>query len=143
MLSLTMIAVLPGLAGAPGKGVTVDKAQKTVAIDAERAPRKNAEPKLMDRISPAPEIGPQGYPKGLKAHETVVTFDVKPSEIHKALEGLGLKPGKPVFGDVKEQSEGPELNIYLEVPGEAGVKRVPIEKTLVDPKSGKSMPKVK
>src|SRR5262249_32355509 len=95
------------------------------------------------KIYPVEVIACWAYPKGQKAHETVVTFDIKPSEIHKALESLGLKPGKPIFGDVKEKAEGPELNIYLEIPGESGTRRVPIEKTLVDPTSNKPMPKVK
>ena len=36
------------------------------------------------------------------------------------------------------------MNIFLEVPGDGGArKRIPIEQALVDPKTGKPMPKVK
>jgi hypothetical protein len=144
-LCLLTVALVVGLAPADekGGGISVDKEKKTVTIDAKIAPRKLADPKFMDKIYPIEVIACWAYPKGQKAHETVVTFDIKPSEIHKALESLGVKPGKPVFGDVKEKAEGPELNIYLEVPGEAGTKRVRIENTLVDPASNKPMPKVK
>jgi len=35
------------------------------------------------------------HPLGQKAHETVVNFDARPSDIHKALVEMGLKPGNP------------------------------------------------
>jgi hypothetical protein len=140
-----MLGLLASFVRAEDKntGITVDKEKKAVIVDAKIAPRKLADPKFMDKIYPVEVIACWAYPKGLKSHETVVTFDVKPSEIHKALEGLGAKPGKPIFGDTKDKVEGPELNIFLEIPGESGPRRVPIEKTLVDPVSNKPMPKVK
>ncbi len=83
------------------------------------------------------------FPKGQKAHETIVTIDCKPSEVHKGLEDLGLKPGKPARLE-DEKAEGPEVNVYLEIPGPDDMpKRVPIEKTLVDNKNGKNPPKLK
>jgi hypothetical protein len=124
-------------------GITIDKEKKAVIIDAKIAPRKINDPKFMDKIYPVEVIASWPYPKGQKSHETVITFDAKPSEIHKALESLGLKPGKPVYGDTTDKASGPELNVVLEVPGESGTRRVPIEKALVDPASGKPMPKVK
>ena len=78
---------------------------------------------------------------GLKAHETVITVDVKPSEVHAALESLGLKAGKPANpGDENAKAEGAELRIALLLPNG---KSVPIEKTLVDKKTGKAMPALK
>lgn len=124
-------------------GITVDKEKKAVIIDAKIAPRKINDPKFMDKIYPVEVVASWPYPKGQKSHETVIAFDAKPSDIHKALESLGLKSGKPVYGDTTDKASGPELNLFLEVPGEAGPKRVPIEKALVDPTSGKPMPKVK
>ena len=63
-----------------------------------------------------------------KCHETVVTIEAKPSEVHKALEDLGLKAGKPVVGDLKAVPAGPEVKIFLEFPGPDGeTKRVPID----------------
>src|SRR3954447_7837964 len=112
MLSVSMVAVLAGLAGAQDKGITVDKEKKTVTIDAKMAPRKLADPKFMDKIYPVEVIACWAYPKGQKAHETVVTFDVKPSEIHKALEGLGLKPGKPAR-TAEDKQAGPEVKLYI------------------------------
>ncbi len=144
-LCLVIAILFVGAACADDKpgGITVDKEKKTVSIDCKIAPRKLADPKFMDKIYPIEVIACWAYPKGQKAHETVVTFEIKPSEIHKALESLGLKPGKPVYGDTPDKAEGPEVNIYIEVPGEAGPKRIPIERALVDPASGKPMPKVK
>jgi len=109
------------------------------------APRKIDDPQYKGIIYPIEVIACYPYPKGQKAHETVVTIDVKPSEVHKALEGLGLKAGSPARGEEKLQAEGPDVVIALEVPGETEgeVKRVPIEKLLVDIKTGKPMPKVK
>src|SRR5206468_806632 len=80
-------------------------------------------------------------PKGQKAHETVVVFDVKPSEVHKALESLGLKAGKPHRGE-GGAGTGPQVEVFLELPGEEKAKRVPIEDTLLDIKTGKKMPRV-
>jgi hypothetical protein len=124
-------------------GLTIDKDRKAVIIEGKIAPRKINDPKFMDKIYPIEVIASWPYPKGQKSHETVLTFDAKPSDIHKALESLGLKPGKPVYGDTTDRASGPELAVSLEIPGESGTKRVPIDRALVDPSSGKPMPKVK
>jgi hypothetical protein len=123
-------------------GIAVDKDKRTVAIDAKIAPRKIDDPRYKE-IYPVEVIACWAFPKGQKAHETVVTIDVKPSEVHKALESLGLKPGKPVMGESKEPPQGPDVKVSLEVPGADGrPKRLPIEKILIDPKTNKPMPKV-
>src|SRR5215831_10390267 len=88
-------------------GVVADKEKRTVTIDAKVAPRKIDDPAYKE-IYPIEVIACWPFPKGKKAHETVVTIDVKPSAVHKALEDLGLKAGKPVVGQVKEQARGPE-----------------------------------
>src|SRR5262249_20039946 len=75
-------------------GVVVDKDKRTISIDAKIAPRKL--PHLKE-IYPLEVIACWPHPKGKKAHETVVTIDAKPSDVHKALESLGLKAGKPVM----------------------------------------------
>jgi hypothetical protein len=126
----------------PG-GVQVDKAKRTITIDCKIAPRKMTDPKFQGIIYPIEVIACWPYPAGQKAHETVVTIDMKPSEVHKALVSLGVKPGKPVMGESKTPPEGPEVNVFLEVPGPGGPRKIPIERTLVDPKSNKPMPKVK
>jgi hypothetical protein len=126
------------------KGVTVDKEKRTVTIDCKIAPRKMEDPKFQGIIYPIEVIACWPYPDGQKAHETVVTIEANPSLVHKGLEELGLKPGKPVMGESPEPPQGPEVNVYLEIPGADGKPRlVPIEKTLVGEKSGKPMPKVK
>jgi hypothetical protein len=140
---LLILAVSVSGRAAEKSGVVVDKDKRTVTIDAKVAPRKINDPKYMNIIYPIEVIACWAYPKGQKAHETVVTIEAKPGEVHKALETLGLKPGKPVVGDVKEGASGPAVNVYIEVPTSTGTRRVPVEKVLIDPRSGKSMPKVK
>jgi hypothetical protein len=117
--------------------IVVDKEKKTVSIACKIAPRKL--PNLSE-IYPIEVIATYPAPKGQKAHETVVTFDVKPSDVHKALESLGLKPGKPAKGE-DAKAEGPEVQVFLELPGAS--RRLPIERALVDRKTGKTMPKLK
>src|SRR5213082_1022309 len=133
MRGLAMLgAILGGLlafAGdKPPAGIVVDQDKRTIIIDAKIAPRKINDPRYKE-IYPIEVVACWPFPKGLKAHETVVTIEAKPSEVHKGLVDLGLKPGKPVVGDVKDEPEGPVVNIYLEFPGPDGEpKRVPIEK---------------
>jgi hypothetical protein len=50
-----------------------------------------------------------------------------------------LKAGKPAQGE-GEKAEGPEVAVSLELPDG---KKVPIEKALVDKKTGKPMPRLK
>ncbi len=126
--------------------VVVDKDKRTVAIAAKIASRILNDPRYKredGKPYPLEVIACWPFPKGQKAHETVVTIDAKPSEVHKALESLGLKAGKPVVGESKEAPQGPEVKIYLEVPAEGErSKRLPIERLLIDPKTNKPMPKV-
>jgi hypothetical protein len=123
-----------------GSGLTVDTVKKTVTIDAKIAPRKLAH--LKGETYPIEVIASWAYPKGRKAHETIVTFEVKPSEVHKALETLGLKAGKPILGESKEKVQGPEVNFYIDVPqAGGGTKRLTMDKVLVDPRNGSAFPK--
>jgi hypothetical protein len=123
----------------PKSGVVVDKDKRTVTIDAKVAPRKIDDPRYKE-IYPVEVVACWPFPKGQKAHETVVTFDALPSAVHKGLEELGLKAGKPVLGE--EGGVGPEVKIYIEVTTEDGSKRIPIEKVLIDKKSGKPIGKL-
>lgn len=139
LLALCLV-VGPALqAGKEGDGIKVDKEKKVITIDAKIAPRKLAH---LKEIYPIEVIACWEHPKGKKAHETVVTFDVNPSAIHKALEELGLKAGTPVMGDAKDPPMGPEVNITLEIPQPDGVnKRLTMDKVLVDSRTGKPFPK--
>src|SRR6266404_760655 len=137
MRHILCVLLLAGLVSADEKssGITVDKEKKAVVVDCKIAPRKLADPKFKGEIYPIEVVACWAFPKGQKAHETVVTIDAKPSDVHKGLVELGLKPGKPVVGDVKEEPDGPTVNIYLEFPGPDGEpKRVAIERTMIDPK---------
>jgi hypothetical protein len=121
----------------PGQ-VVVDKTARTVTIDCAVAPRKL--PNLTE-IYPIEVIACYPAPRGQKAHETVVTFTgIKPTQVHKALEELGLKPGKPARGE-GAKAEGPELKLFLEIPGPDGKPlKVPLESVLVDQKTNKPLP---
>jgi hypothetical protein len=119
-------------------GVVVDKEKKTVTVPAKVAPRKINDPRYTE-VYPIEAVATAPFPRGQKAHETVVTIECKPSEVHAALESLGLKPGQPAQGE-DGVAEGPELKIAVLLP--TG-KSVPIEKTLVDKKTGKAMPALK
>jgi hypothetical protein len=147
--SLCLMTGVALAADAPA-GMTVDKEKKTITIDAKIAPRKLDDPKFKEIYVQYPNglpievIASYPYPRGQKAHETVVTIETKPSDIHKALESLGLKAGTPVKGEAEKPPEGPAVALFIEVPDAAGgkPKRISIEKALLDPKTGKPMPKV-
>ena len=143
-------AVLPALGlililGAPSpsqekksSGVVVDKEKKTVTIDAKMAPRKLAN---LDKVYPLEIIACWPSPKGKKAHETIVTIDeaIKPSDIHKALESLGIKAGTAVMGE--GEPKGPAINVYFLINDPTGLPRkITLDKAIVD-KNGKPFPK--
>jgi hypothetical protein len=135
-LALLLIGtpLTPG-AEKPAAGMTVDKKNKTITIDAQIAPRKLP---VYKEIYPIEVVACWAHPKGQKAHETIVTLGVKPSDVHKALESFGLKPGKPILGE--GTVTGPEVKIFLEVPGPDGKPvRMPIEETLIVKKTGKTL----
>jgi hypothetical protein len=119
-------------------GMVVDKEKKTVTIPAKIAPRKINDPRYTE-IYPIEAIATAPFPKGQKSHETVVTVDVTPSDVHKALESLGLKPGKPAEGE-EGHAEGPELKVSLVLPSG---KTIAMEKALIDKKTGRPMGTVK
>lgn len=128
-------------------GVTVDATKKTVTVDAKVAPRKLEH--LKGEVYPIELIACWSHPKGKKAHETILTIEVDPSEVHKGLEQIGLKPGKPAKGAAPKEgepdpkAEGPEVNVFIEVPDAAGaVKRLTLDKVLIDPKTKKPAPKM-
>ena len=122
------------------KAITIDKDKRTIIVPAKVAPRK-IEDERYKEIYPIEVIATYPFPRGAKAHETVVTVECKPSAVHKALTDMGLKPGKPAKA-VKEKQTGPEVKIFLEHPPGKG-KRVPIEQFLIDQKTKKALPKVK
>jgi hypothetical protein len=127
-------------------GIAVDPEKKTVIVDAKVAPRKLPH---LDQVYPIEVIACWGFVKdakpgdknGKKSHETVVTVDVMPSDVAKAVAMLGVKSGKPGVGET-EKAEGPIVSIAIDVPQEGGAfLRLPLEKILVDPKTNKPMPK--
>lgn len=128
-----MIALLLVAAQA---GFTVDAAAKEVKVACKVAPRKL--PNLPE-VYPLEVVATWPAPKGQKAHETAVTFDAIPSQVHKAIEGLGLKAGKPARGE-GTRAAGPELEMLLELPGG---KRVALERVLVDRRTGRPLPPIR
>lgn len=147
LLPLALLLFAPAALAADDKlpdAIRVDKEKKTVTIDAKVAPRK-----VLEEVYPIEVIACWPYKKdpkpgdrvGKKAHETVVTIDVLPSEVAKAMGQLGAKPGKPGLGE-ESAAEGPEVNIYIDVPQDGGAyKRLTLDKVLSDPKTKKPMPK--
>ena len=140
---LLLLAITAGAADQEfAPGIRVDKDKGTISIDAKVAPRKLNDEKYKGEIYPIEVIACWPYPKGQKAHETVVAVDVKPSDVHRAVESLGLKPGKPARAE-GQTPEGPEVQIFLEVTGPDGQpRRVPIERSLVDRRTKKPAPKL-
>jgi hypothetical protein len=118
-------------------GVTIDKDRKSVRIDAKIAPRKLAH---LPETYPIELIAGWAHPKGKKAHETVVTIEANPSDVHKALMEVGLKPGKPAKGENSEAA-GPDVAVFIEVLVDGVAKKLSPDKFLVDPKTKKPFPK--
>ena len=135
-IGLTALLAAPASAADPA-GIKVDKDKKAVIVDAKVAPRKLEK---YDQIYPVEVVACWPDPKGKKAHETVVTIDVNPSDVHKALESLGLKPGKPAMGE-NTVAEGPEVKVSLEIPDGGGTKKLSIHRFLLDPKTKQLFPR--
>jgi len=122
----------------PG-GVVVDTSTRTVTVTSKIAQRKLPH---LDQVYSIELIASWPHPRGKKAHETVITYDVNPSEVHKGLLDLGLKPGKPAKGE-NTKAEGPAVNVFIEVPAADGTgKRLTMDKVLMDPKTKKPAPKM-
>ena len=140
VVAIVAATQVPGGAGDSGiGGVKVDKAKRTVTIDAKIAPRKL--PNLKD-VYPIEVIACWPDPKGKKAHETIVTIEALPSKVHQGLVEIGLKPGRPEMGGEKEVPQGPDVNVYLEIPQDDGeTKRITIDKALIDKRTEKPFPK--
>ncbi len=120
--------------------VTVDKTARTISIPCQIAARKL--PNLSE-IYPLEVIATAPPPRGRKAHETVVTTDVRPSQVHAALEALGLQPGQPAKGE-DAKAIGPEVTLSLQFTDSSGkTTSIPIDRTIVDAKSKKPLPLVK
>ena len=138
--ALMLVGRVPADEKSDEPAIRIDKEKKSISVACKIAPRKLPN---LNEIYPIEVVATLPTPDGKKAHETVVTFHAKPSEIHRALESLGLKPGKPARGE-DSAAEGPELRISLAIPSPDGQpKLVPIEKALVDRKTGKPMPVLK
>jgi hypothetical protein len=133
--------VKPVLPDKPNPLVVIDRDKKTVTVPCSIAPRKLPN---LNEIYPIEVIACYPAPQGQKAHETVVVFrDVKPGDVHRALDLLGLKPGRPARGE-DQQAEGPEVKLYLEFTDNSGkVQRVDMAKTMVYRDSGKPIPALK
>ncbi len=121
--------VPPGKGGA-GTGLVVQRDKRTVVVPCAIAPRKLP---TLNAVYPIEVGATYPAPRGQKAHETVVVFEnVRPSDVHKALEGLGLKPGQPARGE-EGRAMGPELKLFLEFKGADGKdQRIPLERSLVN-----------
>ena len=75
----------------PAEALVVNKEERTVSIPCLIAPRKLPN---LNEIYPIEVVATSPAPAGKKAHETVVTTGVKPSDVHKAIESLGSGQGE-------------------------------------------------
>ncbi len=87
----------PGGANRSAATIAIDKQSRSITFDAKVAPRKNC--RIQRRSIRSKLVATSPTPRGQKAHETVVTFEAKPSEIHRALDQLGAQPGHPAKGE--------------------------------------------
>ncbi len=127
--------------GVFGATLQLDKQARSVSLPCRIAPRKL--PTLAD-IYPLEVIACFPSPIGQKAHETVLTTDVKPSDLHQALLQLGLQPGAPVHGDKAGRPTGAELSLALEITDITGQTfTIPLEDALQDTSTGRTMPPLK
>ncbi|MCS6898117.1 MAG: YdjY domain-containing protein [Nitrospira sp.] len=117
--------------------LVIDKANRTITLKAAIAPRRLPN---LDQVYPIEVIATYPAPRGQKAHETVVTLrGIRPSDVHQALESIGLKPGKPAYGE-NSQAEGPVVKLFLEWTGSDGKpQRLPVEQCLVHRATGKTL----
>ena len=131
----------PSASARPVAQISVDKATKTIRIPCRISPRKL--PNLKE-IYPLEVVATYPAPLGQKAHETMVNFDVRPSDVAKVLqETFGLSPGTPSRSE-DQPGIGPELSIAIEVAGLGGrPMQVPLEKAMVDKRTGKPLPRLK
>lgn len=117
--------------------VAVNTEKRSISVPCRIAPRKL--PSLKETY-PLEVVATYPSPRGQKAHETVVVIETKPSEVHAALESIGLKAGKPAVGE-GVIGTGAEVRVSLEVPGVTGSPRViPLEKLMIDMRTGKTLP---
>jgi len=124
------------LSGAAAQ-ITVDKSARSVIVPCRIAPRKLP---TLKEIYPLEVVATYPAPRGQKAHETVVIFEVKPSEVHKAMESFGLKPGTPARGEGPPPT-GPLVTISMELLSVTGKRLViPIENVMVDRRTGRPLP---
>lgn len=140
VLAGSLLSIATQAADEKRPAVTVDRDKKLVIIPAKIALRKLPN---LDQVYPIEVIATWGYREGKKgkAHETVVVTEVLPSDVHKAIESLGIKPGKPAKGE-GAKADGPEVTVYIEVVQADGTaKRLTMDKVLLDPKTKKPLPK--
>jgi outer membrane protein assembly factor BamB len=116
--------------------ISIDRRRRRIDLPALVAPRKL--PSLKD-IYPLEVVCTWPTPAGQKAHETVVITEVKPSDVQRGLEALGLKAGQPSHGQA--EPVGPEVRLFLVLTGPSGRERaIPLEKAIVDLRTGKPLP---
>jgi hypothetical protein len=122
----------------PKTELVVDAANRSVVVPCKIAPRKLSH---LEDTYPLEVIATYPSPAGQKAHETVVVFTgIRPSEVARALQEFGLKPGRPAKGE--SRAEGPEVEIFLEWDRSGRTRRVAIEEVLTDTRTGQPFPKV-
>ena len=81
-------------------------------------------------------------PKGTKEHESVISLDCLPEEVHAGLLAAGAKPGRPVKFDPKyEPATGDIVDVYVQWKDEKGEKhQVRAQEWILHAPTKKAMP---
>jgi hypothetical protein len=105
-LALTILLSTTPAQSGKENGVRIDKAKKTITIDAKVAPRKLEY--LKGEIYPLEVIACWPHPKGKKAHETIVTIEAMPKYRRVPIDRtmLDSRTGKPFPKSVKWRFTG-------------------------------------
>lgn len=78
-------------------------------------------------------------------YEALLTSKCKPSDLHRALEFIGLKPGAPTDPKALRfwpKGERVRVSVIPKTPADPQAKPVRIEKMVLNPKTGETMPEV-
>jgi hypothetical protein len=110
-------------------GVTADRVSRTVRIEARAT-------------GVAPEVKTEFFliaPNSGHDYEAVAVSKAIPSDVHAALEFIGLPPGRPVHRDALQYWPRGE-RVFAFIVKEDG-SRIPLEDTILDLQTGKTLPR--
>ncbi len=112
-------------------GVKADRAAREVRIEARATGIRNKVPTEFFLI----------YRDSGHGYEAIAVTDAKPSDIHQALEFIGLQPGRPVDpAAFRFHPRGPRVDLWFETQEKDGPRRIRVEDTIMDRRTTKGLP---